>query len=423
VIVARPGPKDSGESHPPGLSGALEGLEQLDVLTGAAQRLSTLAEENEGLAEEVLRGYEQLNLIFEITREIAPVTRPAEIERVLASRIGAPLRAEAVCVVSSNGHRQVHATRNGTPLSPEPLLELLPAIQDSIERVRLNRRVCVTSIEVKKGVRAYHVILGPLLRLDDKVDVVLGFRSHPAPEYTAGDMMLLDSLLTFGGQIISNSELHERLSRVSFQVTRALVAAIDQKDHYTSGHSERVGFLARLTGEQLGLRLEELQTLEWAGLLHDVGKIGVPEEILNKPGKLTSEEFDVIKKHPEMGYEILRPLTSFEGVLAAVLLHHETPDGSGYPRGLRGDETPLFARIVRVVDMFDALTSARSYRGAFTIPEAFEIIRKDSGTKVDREVASAFLTAAQNFARDYPAEFDAMFGRHSGALPSESEGR
>lgn len=135
--------------------------------------------------------------------------------------------------------------------------------------------------------------------------------------------------------------------------------------------------------------------LEWAGLLHDVGKIGIPEEILNKPGKLTDEEFAIIRKHPRMGYDILKPIASFEGVLSAVLHHHENIDGSGYPDGQTGDETPVAAKIIHVVDVFDALTSARSYRAAFSVEKACAILRSEAGTKMDAQIVAAFCRALE----------------------------
>jgi HD-GYP domain-containing protein (c-di-GMP phosphodiesterase class II) len=219
----------------------------------------------------------------------------------------------------------------------------------------------------------------------------------------------MDSVLAFGGQIISNSELHERLRRMSIEVTRALIAAIDKKDHYTSNHSERGGFLTRLTAQELGVPLEEQQYMEWAGLLHDVGKIGIPEEILCKPGKLTEAEFAIIREHPRMGYEILQPIRSFKHVLDGVLYHHEYPDGSGYPEGLKGEEIPLVARIIHVVDTFDALTSTRAYRKAFTVDRALEMIRAEMGRRIDGPVAEAFFRALDRFRREQPAQFAQLF--------------
>jgi HD-GYP domain-containing protein (c-di-GMP phosphodiesterase class II) len=253
-------------------------------------------------------------------------------------------------------------------------------------------------------------MVGPLRRLDDKVDVVAVQQPLADPEFTSGDVQLMESLLLFGGQILSNNELHQRMRQMSIEATRALVSAIDKKDHYTFGHSERVSLLARLTGAELGLPADELSIVEWAGLLHDVGKIGVPEEILSKPGKLTDEEFEQIKKHPEMGYEILQPISDFQSILDGVLYHHENPNGTGYPRGLRGDQIPFSAAIIHVVDVFDALTSSRSYRAAFSIDAALEIINKEAGDgKLNPAVVTAFLAALPEYRRAHPQQFDAAF--------------
>ena len=217
------------------------------------------------------------------------------------------------------------------------------------------------------------------------------------------------------------------LRRMSLEVTRALVAAVDKKDHYTSGHSERVGFLTRLIAERYGLRPTEVQIMEWAGLLHDIGKIGIHEEILRKPGKLTAEEFEAIKQHPRMGYEILKPIASFELVLDGVLYHHEHPDGSGYPEGRRRDEIPLVARILHVADTFDALTSTRSYRQAFTVEKAMQIIRDECGVRIDAEAAAKFFCAFEDYSRrdpdDYAARFPALQGTTATALAEDDYAR
>ncbi len=149
--------------------------------------------------------------------------------------------------------------------------------------------------------------------------------------------------------------------------------------------------------------------MEWAGLLHDVGKIGIPEEILCKPGKLSPEEFAVIKEHPRMGCEILQPIASLSVILDGVLYHHEYPDGSGYPEGLRGDDIPLVARIVHVVDTFDALTSSRPYRTAFSLKQAIEIMQAEKGRRSDAEVTDAFFRAFEEYRRNHPTDFAARF--------------
>lgn len=381
---------------------ALLPLAHLEGVARTIERLGAVFEENEGLANEVLRGYEQLNLLFELTHTIAQITDVPEIEQILIARLVALLGAETVEILTPDSRRRACRTTSDGCSSRARFDHMLAALQPQITRVRETRDVAVAAFDGRR------VIIGALGRLDGVIDVVVVQRPPGARDFTAGDVLMLDSVLSFVGQIITNSEMHAKLNRMSFEVTRALVAAIDQKDHYTSGHSERVGRLARLTGTEMGLPAVELQMLEWAGLLHDVGKIGIPEEILNKPGRLTDDEYDIIKKHPRKGYEILKPIASFEGVLAAVLHHHENSDGSGYPDGLLESETALFARIIHVVDVFDALTSSRSYRAAFPMQKACEILRSEAGTKMDPLIVDAFMHALERMMRDQPDYFAAM---------------
>ncbi len=383
-----------------------EGADLLGHLDAAARLLQGVGqtlEENAGFADEVLQNYEQLNLIFDLTQQITQVTDAREIEKLLLRRIATMFCAAAVWVVVEDGQwRLVCGDTLSSATPPGPPTDAVE-IGQAIKQVRSGRQVRVTSA----GQRP--VIIGPLVRLDDRVDVVLVVSGAGRGAFTSGDTLLFDSVLAFGGQIISNTELHERLRTMSLEVTRAMVSAIDKKDHYTSGHSERVGFLSRMVARQMGRSPAEQQNMEWAGLLHDVGKIGTPEEILCKPGKLTKEEFEVIKQHPVMSYEILKPIASLGGILEGVLYHHEYPDGSGYPEGLAGDRIPLVARIIHVADTFDALTSTRSYRRAFTIENALKIIAEESGQRVDAEVTDAFFNALEAYRRDDPEDFAARF--------------
>jgi HD-GYP domain-containing protein (c-di-GMP phosphodiesterase class II) len=377
----------------------------LDSAAQLIQRIDQVMQENAGFVQETLQNYEQLNLIFDLTQRIAQVTDARAIEKLLLERVARLMMARNAFLITADGECRVYEAEGRAADRREPRPPLAPArVTETVDLVRRTRRVQVGSID------SHQVIAGPLVRLDDHVDVVLALRSTTCPSFMAGDMLVVESVLAFGGQIISNAELHEQLRRLSLQVTRALVAAIDKKDHYTSGHSERVGLLTRLTAQQFGLSLAELQIMEWAGLLHDIGKIGIPEEILCKPGKLTSDEFDVVKRHPRMGYEILEPIATLELVLDGVLYHHEQPDGAGYPAGLKGEKVPLVARIIHVADTFDALTSTRSYRHAFTLEKALEIIRQEQGVRIDHQAAQNFFRALEAYRRDQPADFAAQFG-------------
>ncbi|MFZ0431665.1 MAG: HD domain-containing phosphohydrolase, partial [Candidatus Acidiferrales bacterium] len=174
---------------------------------------------------------------------------------------------------------------------------------------------------------------------------------------------------------------------------RMLAAAIDEKDPYTRGHSGRVAKYSSIIGEALGLTTEELDRLRISALLHDVGKIGVDDRVLKKPGKLTDEEFDLMKQHTVKGANIMRPVAQLNDVLPGIELHHERMDGGGYPYGLAGDQIPMMARIIAVADTFDAITTNRPYQSAMDLDYALERIRSLSVSKFDASVVSALISA------------------------------
>jgi HD-GYP domain-containing protein (c-di-GMP phosphodiesterase class II) len=180
------------------------------------------------------------------------------------------------------------------------------------------------------------------------------------------------------------------LIRMSLIITKL----IDSKDKYTSLHSRNVSHYAYLIGKEMKLSQKQCESLSLGGLIHDIGKIGVPDRILLKSSKLTDEEYNIMKQHPVIGYEILKSskLLRNRGILDMVLYHHERFDGQGYPYGLAGKEIPLDSRIISVADAFDAMTSQRIYRLGRTIDYAMNEIRKHSGTQFDPQVVVAFLT-------------------------------
>jgi HD-GYP domain-containing protein (c-di-GMP phosphodiesterase class II) len=177
---------------------------------------------------------------------------------------------------------------------------------------------------------------------------------------------------------------------------RMLAAAIDEKDPYTRGHSDRVAKYSVMIGQQLGLSAEDLDRLRISALLHDVGKIGVDDRVLKKPGALTAEEFQIMKQHPSKGANIMRPVAQLKDVLPGIELHHEHIDGKGYPYGLKGEEIPLMARIIAVSDTLDAMTTNRPYQTAKEIDDALQVIHKVAGTKFDPKVVEALEVLVQS---------------------------
>ncbi|MFF9720393.1 HD-GYP domain-containing protein [Streptomyces gardneri] len=182
--------------------------------------------------------------------------------------------------------------------------------------------------------------------------------------------------------------------RAAHQATiRALVQAVDIKDRYTRGHSERVGHASVLIARELGMAEDRLDVVRFAGILHDVGKLGVPTRVLRKDGPLTPEERSVIELHPEYGHEMVRGIGFLGEARAAILHHHERMDGSGYPYGLHGEQIPEFARVVAVADAFDAMTSTRSYSRARPVPTAIAELERCAGSHFDPRMVAALVRA------------------------------
>jgi HD-GYP domain-containing protein (c-di-GMP phosphodiesterase class II) len=178
-----------------------------------------------------------------------------------------------------------------------------------------------------------------------------------------------------------------------FSMLDALVTAVDNKDRYTRRHSEDVLTHCQVLAREMGLTPQEAETLSVAALLHDVGKIGVPDSILRKPGRLTDQEFAAIKHHPLMGAVIVGAVFGFEATLDAIRHHHERWDGEGYPYGLQGEETPLAARIMAVADAYSAMTTDRPYRKGMRPERALAVLEEGAGTQWDPGCVRAFLRA------------------------------
>jgi HD-GYP domain-containing protein (c-di-GMP phosphodiesterase class II) len=390
-----------------------------------AAEYSELTRENENLAEEVLHCYEQINFLFDVSAQIAALSDGEELRRLLLVKLRDLFDAEAVYYLSADRNmlkhlgpvgevRQAWASVPAWTVSGEigprqafPGVDLPSELGTAVQRLEQKKRV-FAFVDDSSSSTGHSTSMWGLVAEDDGGSAIIGVIRRQPP-FVSADVLLFESTLTYASHVLDNLRLLDRLKRTSFEAVRALVNAIEQKDPYTAGHSERVGFLARVTGEHMGLPALQVQQLEWAGLLHDVGKIGIPEDLLNKPGRLSPEEYGIIKGHPSRSFEVLRPVAQLGNLLEAVLYHHENPDGTGYPRGLKGAEIPLMARIIHVVDVFDALTSTRSYREAHPASKAIEILRNDAGTKLDAEVARKFLQTWALLPKTHPEEYQRWF--------------
>jgi putative nucleotidyltransferase with HDIG domain len=198
------------------------------------------------------------------------------------------------------------------------------------------------------------------------------------------------ALLNLTGQV---EELKQQQKEFCEMAVRSILHALDCKDHYTFGHSMRVTYYSLVLGKEVGLCKEELYDLEMAALFHDIGKIGVPDNVLLKPSRLNETEFQIMKKHPEKSAEILEGFKPFEMVAKYARHHHERYDGRGYPDALKGEDIPLFSRIILIGDTFDAMTSTRPYRKGLSYEVAFSELKEFSGSQFDPQLVQSFCKA------------------------------
>ncbi|UCF78512.1 MAG: response regulator [Candidatus Eiseniibacteriota bacterium] len=253
-------------------------------------------------------------------------------------------------------------------------LESYPEVEKHVRAVAAAGFILCHSIHVKGR------FIGVLL---------LGERVH-GNGFTPLDMEMLTSLSSSAGIAIENARLYNELQETYLATIKAFVNTIEAKDPYTRGHTERVAEYATAIGEGMGLPPEEVETIRFGATLHDIGKLGVYEQILWKPTALDEEEWRIVKSHPETGASILCGIKFLEKAIDVVRHHHERLDGRGYPDALNGDELSLNARIVCVADSFDAMTSDRPYRDALPVREAIAQMEQKSGTQFDPKVTETF---------------------------------
>jgi len=235
--------------------------------------------------------------------------------------------------------------------------------------------------------------------------LICGGKQGEEADISSYDTQLLEASASHLGSVLQTVRLYEDQAKMFLGTISSLIRALDAKDPYTRGHSDRVASLARQLARAIGLDEKTTERYHIAGLLHDVGKIGVPESVLCKPGRLTDDEFAFIMLHPEIGYRILDGVPGMEDLLPGVMHHHERFDGKGYPHGIAGEDIPLIARVLCLADTFDAMSSNRAYRSAMTRDTVLAEIRNCAGTQFDPQLAPVFVEM------DF-SEYDRMVAKH-----------
>jgi putative nucleotidyltransferase with HDIG domain len=248
-------------------------------------------------------------------------------------------------------------------------------------------------VDERTEFRTRNIMCVPVKVKERVIGVLEAINKKKGEKFDRGDLSLFVSLADQVAIALDNARLYQDLEEMFFQTAESLADAIEKRDPYTGGHTQRVTSYSLAIARHLQLKPWEKRCLKIAAVLHDIGKIGIEDHILRKPEPLNSEEYNTIKGHTRMGAEILEHIRQLRDIVPGVKYHHEQMNGSGYPEGLRGEETPFIAKIVAVADTYDAMTTDRPYRKALGKETAISELRKGSGIQFDREVIGAFIRA------------------------------
>jgi putative nucleotidyltransferase with HDIG domain len=247
------------------------------------------------------------------------------------------------------------------------------------------------SVDDVTGFITKSIICAPLLVHRRLIGVIEVLNKSDGSDFNEQDLGTLTSVASTAAMAIENTQLHQLVLDAYKSTIKALAAAIDAKDHYTRGHSQRVMEYTLMGAMYLSFPREELEILEYAGILHDIGKIGIDDRILSKPERLTDEEWEIMRQHPKIGAEILKEIPFLKKARALILHHHERFDGSGYPNGLKQEDIPMGARLLSIADAFDTMTTDRAYRGRLDVDSAIKELYDCSGTQFCPVAVDAFF--------------------------------
>jgi putative nucleotidyltransferase with HDIG domain len=247
-------------------------------------------------------------------------------------------------------------------------------------------------MDEKTEFRTRNIICVPV-KVKEKAIGVLEAMNKDGGGFDEEDLSLFVSLSDQVAIALDNARLHQELEEMFFQTAESLSEAIEKRDPYTGGHTQRVTAYSMATAKHLPLDPVEMKWLKISSVLHDIGKIGIDDQILRKPERLNAEEFNEIKRHTSIGAEIIDHIKQLRNIIPGIKYHHEQVDGTGYPDGLRGDRIPMIAKIVSVADTFDAMTTDRPYRRALGKEMAINELKRCSGTQFDQKVVAAFVYA------------------------------
>lgn len=341
--------------------------------------------------------YEELSLLYHVSSSMKVSQAPVEFLQDVCHQLQDVMGVEVATALVHDPQTKmesdilVNAEDSTIPHEQLRLLAatyILPQLQDASSLLLDNAFDAKTTPGSDIPVRS--VLAVPLTIDQENIGMLLALNKEG--DFDSHDAKLITSIAGQSSVFLANNRMFAELQDLLVGVLQSLTESLDAKDPYTCGHSRRVAEIAQRLAQELDLEPLRTQQIYLAGLLHDVGKIGVPEAILCKNGRLTKEEYDVIKCHPAIGAKILRRIRNLEPIIAGVLTHHERLDGQGYPNGLADEDVPLEGRIISLADGFDAMTSQRTYRRAMPLDKAIEELHRCAGTQFDPKLVDILLS-------------------------------
>lgn len=348
------------------------------------------------MTDELGARYEELHLVYAVDQHVQAHT--GETSQVFQSLLQSASEhlnvdvvafvrpAKEICQYATSLSKEIH---NLDLVLIEMRGDLFRFIQASGETIVLNaeddprRSYIFTDMPYK--------VIGCPVHTEGKVDSLVVLLNHQnKPDFTNSDRKLAEVLANQLSSLSNTYQLIESMNEFNQQLARTLIEAVEAKDPYTRGHSERVHYMSMEIGKAMNLPADELEDLHWGSLLHDVGKIGIPDAVLCKPSRLTKDEYTFIMVHPERSYEILRHVKHLDKAVLGARHHQEMYDGKGYPHGLKGERIPLHGRIIAVADTYDSITSSRAYRAGRSHEVAMKEIERVAGTQLDPAIVEVF---------------------------------
>ena len=371
----------------------------------------------ESVGQELADSYEEISLLYTMTSSMNSVNHPERFIELACNELLHTLPYTWIGVQLQVGDR-LPRPGNDLVIAGNPdqeMVELTHVVQSVSSGIAPSTTIVANGDDVTSDCLGPASIIEPIVSDGNVIGVLVA--AHKQGDDGAAssvDIKLLSATAAQLAIFLENALLYEDLNATFLGTLEALTASIDAKDRYTCGHSKRVALLTSQLACAAGLDEDQVDRFRIAGLVHDIGKIGVPEYVLLKKGDLSDDEFQAIRRHPEIGARILRDIPQMEDVIGGVLHHHERFDGDGYPQAIAGDNIPLVARMIALADTFDAMSSSRTYRSAMTRKIVIEEMKRSVGTQFDPTLSALF------FELDF-SEWEQLMVDHQAQVPLDCE--